>query len=405
MPATVNGFVINIATDPKPWGPRDEEYQRAIIPTVVADTIDGAARAGGHRHGRVYDGLGKKTFDSHNITNVVTVGACDDFTGSKKVINNVIGKVDSSYKVLDTSALEFLSIEGGHGAFSLKTDVGDGVSVDTVTRLMTIGALIAENDEYDDSASVVVKTGHFTHESFVVEDVLSGAKSIIIDNTDNEIDVGGQNYTVNIGAIGGSDVNIGRTIGNPIQNRVLTESGAAYRIVEHTELVDNTILLVDTRSADEYRKVQLGTGMNTFPLTLNKIGKVFTRDTFTVDHLIYGMSSTTINVVKLVTIGGQSFLHVDIDGTKDTASDLFISLPFACDFGLTDGKKIGVATGINNVTEVVASISYFQNNAIPGCDLHILPLGSSWTSEQRCAVSFVIPFAIANPEFTNEIPS
>lgn len=143
-------------------------------------------------------------------------------------------------------------------------------------------------------------------------------------------------------------------------------------------------------------------------LQIDSDGKVFTRDVFDVEHLVYGLSATTIDVVEMVMIGGVSHIHINIDGTK-TGSDMFISLPFVSGLTLLEGEKIAAATGYNNATEVVVGALYYLNASIGGCDIHLIPIGgtpesSGWTDGQRCAVSMIIPFLVDDPEFTNEIP-
>jgi hypothetical protein len=168
----------------------------------------------------------------------------------------------------------------------------------------------------------------------------------------------------------------------------------------------STLFRADCRTG--YENTLINCKGVTNALQIDSDGKVFTRDVFDVEHLIYGLSEVTTDVVELVMIGGASFLHISIDGTK-SGSDMFISLPFGSGFTLAEGEKIAAGTGHNAATEVVVSVQYWENLIINGCDLHLVPIGgtpesSGWTNEDRCAVSMIIPFLVATPEFVNEIP-
>ena len=81
-----NGFDINTAATPKPWGTREEQVIKDIIDTLVGDAIGGVKATGGHVHNNLYYDASNTavTIDgSGNATFIGTVGVNDlDVTGN-----------------------------------------------------------------------------------------------------------------------------------------------------------------------------------------------------------------------------------------------------------------------------------------------------------------------------------
>jgi hypothetical protein len=333
---------------------------------------------------------------------VLTDAAVDDETSEEwgprenqldeDIIDTIVG--DCISELADTT---------GHKHSKTYNIYGKKVSdAETHPRIFTIGEVDSDEDEYGDSVAVKAKVGHFNEEAFVVEDSTTGEKPIVIDNVNREVEIGGNGYYISIGGTGGSDIDIGRIgNGNIISTRILNQAGTAFRILEG----DNVIMLVDTLN----KITSIGTGLNSNPLTIDSDGKVYTRDVFDVDHTIYGLSSITREVVELVTIGGQSYLHISIAGTKN-GSDLFVSVPLSSAFDIQDGEVIGTTLGNNDGTEVVVGVKLYENIGIGGVDIRFIPIGGSpevsgWSGGDPCSVSITIPFVLNDPEFTNEIPT
>lgn len=75
-----NGFDINTASTPKPWGAREEQAVKDIIDTLVGDAIGGVKATGGHVHNKLYYDASNTavTIDgSGNVTFIGTVGVND----------------------------------------------------------------------------------------------------------------------------------------------------------------------------------------------------------------------------------------------------------------------------------------------------------------------------------------
>lgn len=68
--AIYNGFDINTAATPKPWGAREEQAIKDIIDTLVGDTIDAEKQTSGHLHGMLYNSSSSAVIDASTATEI-----------------------------------------------------------------------------------------------------------------------------------------------------------------------------------------------------------------------------------------------------------------------------------------------------------------------------------------------
>jgi hypothetical protein len=187
-------------------------------------------------------------------------------------------------------------------------------------------------------------------------------------------------------------------------------SGSDTVIINVNESSDFGMAIIAPSSSDIFFSVDpvneiVRVGNNSYPTCFSSDGGVYTRNVFDVDHIIYGLTDITTDVVEMITIGAQSYLHISIAGTK-SGSDLFVSVPFTSALSIAEGETIGTTLGINNTTEVVVGIKRYENSLI-GTDIRLIPIGgtpeaSTWSGSNPCSVSLTIPFTLNDPEFVND---
>lgn len=146
-----NGFDINTALTPRPWGPRDEQKTKDIIDTLVGDTIDGAKATSGHLHGKVYANDSIYSIDAISSTSL-TVNLQDNIS-TGLVIKN---RNNNNIIVVDSSTTTPIVAFGTH--INVTGNVGIGQSYSMTYKLAVTGSfgIVGTVTSNGDSGGVVV---------------------------------------------------------------------------------------------------------------------------------------------------------------------------------------------------------------------------------------------------------
>ena len=137
--AIYNGFDINTAATPAPWGAREEQVIKDIIDTLVGDSIGGAKATSGHVHNNLYYDASNTavTIDgSGNATFIGTVGVNDldvttNIDTATLVATGTVGVNDLDVTVnIDTATMTATGTVGVN-------DLDVTTNIDTATLIAT----------------------------------------------------------------------------------------------------------------------------------------------------------------------------------------------------------------------------------------------------------------------------